>query len=120
MRGRLVGFGYNSHVRVLRWRLPTLRRATLENNISSDMMCAVAGNQYICHGDGGGPAIRRGDTPEEDGPAIRKGNTSEEDQVPGIVSWGYFLMGVRMCQSRLPCRNNTYRGSWTMDSHYCL
>jgi len=49
---------------------------TLEDNISSDMMCAMARNRYICHGDGGGPAIRRGDTPEE-------------DRVTGIVSWGY-------------------------------
>ena len=49
---------------------------TLKDNISSDMMCAMARNRFICHGDGGGPAIRRGANPQD-------------DTVVGIVSWGY-------------------------------
>lgn len=49
---------------------------TLKDNISSDMMCAMARNRFICHGDGGGPAIRRGTSPQD-------------DEVVGIVSWGY-------------------------------
>ena len=50
--------------------------ATLEDNISDDMMCGMANNRYICHGDGGGPAIKRGNSPQE-------------DKVVGVVSWGY-------------------------------
>jgi secreted trypsin-like serine protease len=49
---------------------------SLEDNIFDDMMCATAKDRYICHGDAGGPAIRRGSTPEE-------------DVVSGIISWGY-------------------------------
>ncbi|KAL3769356.1 hypothetical protein ACHAWO_001553 [Cyclotella atomus] len=49
---------------------------TLSDNISNDMMCATARNRYICHGDGGGAAVKRGSSPQE-------------DRVAGIVSWGY-------------------------------
>lgn len=66
----------NTQVEVTNPNTGAATSATLEENISSDMMCAMARNRYICHGDGGGPAIRRGDTPEE-------------DRVTGIVSWGY-------------------------------
>jgi trypsin len=49
---------------------------SLSNNVYNDMMCAMARNRFICHGDGGGPAIKRGNSPQE-------------DRVAGIVSWGY-------------------------------
>ncbi|KAK1745050.1 trypsin-like serine protease [Skeletonema marinoi] len=35
---------------------------SLRGHISDDMMCAKATNRYICHGDAGGPVIRRADT----------------------------------------------------------
>eukprot|EP00804_Cyclotella_cryptica_P019166 CCRYP_017802-RA/>CCRYP_017802-RA protein AED:0.37 eAED:0.37 QI:0/0/0/1/0.33/0.25/4/0/1052 len=50
--------------------------ATLTDNIYEDMVCASARDRYICHGDGGGPAIVRGEGPEQDVAAA-------------VVSWGY-------------------------------
>lgn len=49
---------------------------TLSNHISDDMMCAKSVNRYICHGDAGGPAIKRADS-------------RNDDVALGIISWGY-------------------------------
>jgi hypothetical protein len=66
----------NTQVEVTNPSTGSTTTTTLEENITPDMMCAMARNRFICHGDGGGPAIRRGSSPEE-------------DRVTGIVSWGY-------------------------------
>eukprot|EP00985_Skeletonema_marinoi_P027246 scaffold22066_cov154-Skeletonema_marinoi.AAC.1 len=49
---------------------------SLRGHISDDMMCAKATNRYICHGDAGGPVIRRADD-------------RKDDVALGIISWGY-------------------------------
>jgi len=49
---------------------------SLRGHIFEDMMCAKTTNRYICHGDAGGPAIKRA-------------GERKNDVALGILSWGY-------------------------------
>lgn len=49
---------------------------SLRAHIFDDMMCAKTTNRYICHGDAGGPAIKRA-------------GDRKNDVALGVLSWGY-------------------------------
>jgi len=78
---------------------------SLRGHISDDMMCAKATNRYICHGDAGGPVIRRADD-------------RKDDVALGIISWGYGCVNEQYpaVMSRISTHFNWIRDTICADS----